>query len=146
MPLLQLAPVLSDRDDRPHDDDGTGLEPIVALHQRVQNFDLSQREQQHDEEAAFQAVLHAGSVLTGTFPDTLDTVVQAMSWTGNPPVPDRQLMASAVTCRRTDLDPQSRTFLRPQLSGHVRLALDGLEAVLEPVAGAIDRDDFAVVQ
>ncbi len=49
-------------------------------------------------------------------------------------------------CRRTDLDPQSRTFLRPQLSGHFGLSLDGLEAVLEPVAGAVDRDDFAVVQ
>ena len=44
------------------------------------------------------------------------------------------------------VDPQSRTLLRPHLSGHVRLALDGLEAVLEPVARAVDRDDFAVVQ
>lgn len=96
MTVLQLAPALRNRDNRPHDDD-TGPEPIVALHQRVQNFDLSQREQQREEEAAFQAVLNADAVLTGAFPDTLDTVVQAMSWTGNQPVPDRQLMASAVT-------------------------------------------------
>ncbi|MFD9424681.1 MULTISPECIES: IS630 family transposase [unclassified Streptomyces] len=48
---------------------------------------------------------------------------------------------SGPCCRRTELDPQSRTFLRPHLSGHVRLALDYLEAVLEPVAGAADRDD-----
>jgi hypothetical protein len=30
--------------------------------------------------------------------------------------------------------------------GHLGLPLDGLEAVLEPVAVAVDRDDFAVVQ
>lgn len=94
MTVLQFAP--ASKDERPHDDD-SGPEPIVALHQRVQAFDLSQREQQRDEEAAFQAVLNADAVLTGAFPDTLDTVVQAMSWTGHPPVPDRQLMASAVT-------------------------------------------------
>jgi hypothetical protein len=93
MTVLQFAP--ASKDDRPHDD--TGSEPIVVLHQRVQAFDLSQREQQRDEEAAFQAVLNADAVLTGTMPDTLDNLVQAMSWTGHPPVPDRQLMASAVT-------------------------------------------------
>lgn len=97
MTVLQLAPARQDRDDHPHHGDGTGPEPIVALHQRVQSFDLSQRERERDEEHAFHAVLHADAVLTGAFPDTLDTVVQAMSWTGNPPVPDRQLMASAVT-------------------------------------------------
>ncbi|MFI9772151.1 hypothetical protein ACIHJG_35605 [Streptomyces sp. NPDC052415] len=96
MTVLQLAPALHNRDDRPHETD-TSLEPIVALHQRVQNFDLSQREQQRGEEAAFQAVLNADAVITGTFPDTLDTVVQATSWTGHPPVPHVQLMASAVT-------------------------------------------------
>lgn len=31
-------------------------------------------------------------------------------------------------------------------SGHVVLSLDGLEAVLEPVAGAVDGDHFAVVE
>ncbi len=31
-------------------------------------------------------------------------------------------------------------------SGDVGVPLDGLEAVLEPVAVAVDRDDFAVVQ
>ncbi|KES02997.1 hypothetical protein BU52_32950 [Streptomyces toyocaensis] len=31
-------------------------------------------------------------------------------------------------------------------SGHVGVPFDGLEAVLEPVAVAVDRDDFAVVQ
>ncbi|MFE9444903.1 hypothetical protein ACFYO2_39405 [Streptomyces sp. NPDC006602] len=96
MTVLQLAPARQDRDDHPHHDQGSP-EPIVALQQRVQAFDLSQRERERDEEHAFQAVLHADAVLTGAFPDTLDTVVQAMSWTGNPPVPDRQLMASAVT-------------------------------------------------
>ncbi|OIJ95429.1 hypothetical protein [Streptomyces colonosanans] len=95
MTVLQLAP--APRDDHPHDGDKTGPEPIVALHQRVADFDLSQRDQERGEEAAFQAVLHADAVLTGSFPDTLDTVVQAMSWTGHPPVPGAQLMASAVT-------------------------------------------------
>lgn len=31
-------------------------------------------------------------------------------------------------------------------SGHVVLSLDGLEAVLEPVAGAVDGDHFAEVE
>ncbi|MGP3978949.1 hypothetical protein ACTWQF_34040 [Streptomyces sp. 8N114] len=97
MTVLQLAPAHRDGDDRPHHNDGTGPEPIVALHQRVQTFDLSQRERERGEEAAFQAVLTAQAVLTGTFPDTLDPVVQATSWAGYPPVAERQLMASAVT-------------------------------------------------
>ncbi|RNG26376.1 hypothetical protein [Streptomyces botrytidirepellens] len=94
MTVLQLAATRRDGDNRPRHDDGTGLEPIAALHQRVQTLHPAQREQERAEAAAFQAVLNAHAVLTGTFHDTLDTVVQPMSWTGYSPVPNRQLMAS----------------------------------------------------
>ncbi|MEW2471061.1 hypothetical protein AB0919_39680 [Streptomyces sp. NPDC046994] len=94
MTLLHLAP--APRTDEPTDDDSRPV-PIVALHERVHALDLSQRAQQRNEDAAFQAVLNADAVLTGAFSDTLDTVVQSMSWTGHPPVPDLQMVASAVT-------------------------------------------------
>ncbi|MGR3939551.1 hypothetical protein [Streptomyces sp. BRA346] len=97
MTVVQLASARRDQDDRPHHGDATDPQPIVALHQRAQSADLAQRERERGEEAAFQTVLTATAVLNGAFPDTLDAVVPAMSWTGYPPVPDRQLMASAVT-------------------------------------------------
>lgn len=37
-------------------------------------------------------------------------------------------------------------FERGQWPGHVGVPFDGLEAVLESVAGAVDRDDVSVVQ
>ncbi|MQY09941.1 hypothetical protein SRB5_00450 [Streptomyces sp. RB5] len=49
-------------------------------------------------------------------------------------------------CRRTTFSPQLRTIERPQLLGHVGVSLDGLESVLQPIAGSVDRDDVAVVQ
>ncbi|SCF65028.1 hypothetical protein GA0115259_1006510 [Streptomyces sp. MnatMP-M17] len=49
-------------------------------------------------------------------------------------------------CRRTILSPQLCTSERPQLSGHFGLPLDGLEAVLQPVAGTVDGDDVALVE
>ena len=38
------------------------------------------------------------------------------------------------------------TFEGPKSPGHVGLALDGLETVLEPVARAVDRNHLAVVE
>ncbi|MEH0547954.1 ISAs1 family transposase [Streptomyces sp. B21-105] len=62
----------------------------------------------------------------------------------SPPI--KPAPSTSPPCRRTVFSPQPRTGERPQLSGHFRLSLDGLEAVLEPVAWTVDRDHFAVVQ
>ena len=45
---------------------------------------------------------------------------------------------SSLSYRRTALAPQLCTDERPQLSGHFGLSLDGLEAVLQPIAVAVD--------
>ncbi|QIY93948.1 hypothetical protein HEP87_07520 [Streptomyces sp. S1D4-11] len=71
MTVLHFSPAFLDRDDHSQDD-RTSPEPIVALRQLVQNFDLSQREQESGEDTALQALLTAGAVLVGIFPDTLD--------------------------------------------------------------------------
>ncbi|MER0443229.1 hypothetical protein ABR738_01315 [Streptomyces sp. Edi4] len=92
MSILPFSPPIQ------HDRPGADAElPIVALHQRVQDFDLSERARERDEELAFQTVLNVDAVLTGSFRDTLDPVVQAMAWTGYPPLEDNELMASAIT-------------------------------------------------
>jgi hypothetical protein len=96
MTVLQLSTHI--QHDRVQD---TRQAPITALHERVKGFDLTARARRQAEERAealaWDAVLTADSLLTGSFRDTLDTVVQAMSWTGHPPVPEKELMASAVT-------------------------------------------------
>lgn len=78
-------------------DYGNEPAPIAVLHQRVKGFDLSERARERGEQHAFHAVFQGNQVLTGSFPDTLDAVIRAMRWTGHPPLPENQLMASAVT-------------------------------------------------
>ncbi|MEU7222293.1 hypothetical protein [Streptomyces chrestomyceticus] len=70
--------------------------PIIALLQRVTAIDLPSRQREHGEAAAFQAVLAANAVLTGSFLDTLGAAVPPMSWTGYPPVDDAVYAACAV--------------------------------------------------
>ncbi|MFD3719839.1 hypothetical protein [Streptomyces sp. NPDC058674] len=93
MTVLQLAP--APRHDRAAD--LAEPAPITALHQRVKDFDLSERAAERDAQFAMAAVLLADSVLTMSFSDTLDQVVPVMSWTGHPPLTDNGLPASAVT-------------------------------------------------
>lgn len=52
----------------------------------------------------------------------------------------RMLMAPTPSSRQVRTRCRDRSW-----SGHVVVSLDGLEAVLQPVAGAIDGDDLAVV-
>ncbi len=50
-------------------------------------------------------------------------------------------MAPTPSSRRARTGGPDRSW-----SGHVILSLDGLEAVLQPIAGAVDGDYFAVVE
>ena len=50
-------------------------------------------------------------------------------------------MAPMPSSRRAKIRCTDRSW-----SGHVVLPLDGLEAVLEPVAGAVDGDHVAVIE
>lgn len=92
MTVLHLTPAT--RNAAPTGDEPT---PIAVLTRHVKNMDLSERARERDAELAMAAVLSADSVLRTSFPDTLNTVIHSMEWTGNAPLPDNQLMASAVT-------------------------------------------------
>ncbi|WP_326581724.1 hypothetical protein OIE69_43950 (plasmid) [Actinacidiphila glaucinigra] len=70
--------------------------PIAALCRSVRTVDLAERARERDEAAAFNAVLTAGAVLVGSFPDTLAAVVPNLSWSGFVPLPEQGLPASAV--------------------------------------------------
>jgi hypothetical protein len=67
--------------------------PIVALHQHVSECDPPRST--HGQES-FRAVLHADSVLAGSFPNTLSPAVAPLDWVGYALVPERQLEACAV--------------------------------------------------
>ncbi|MFI8769525.1 hypothetical protein ACIGN6_32100 [Streptomyces sp. NPDC053792] len=77
---------------------GEPTAPIVALHELVAALAPADR---HDErvEDAFQAVLNADAILTGSFSKTLDTAIGPMRWTGYPPVDNNAFWytACAVT-------------------------------------------------